>query len=65
MMNKVASQTVIGKYARNSRLAAHPACRGPPTPPPARYHTAKTHNCCRECPQIAAQQLPEALCEII
>jgi len=42
MMNQVASQTKSEKYARNSHLAAHPAWRGPPTPPPARYHTAKT-----------------------
>jgi len=31
-------------YARNRYLAAHPACRGSPIPPPPRYHTAKTHS---------------------
>src|SRR5215207_1389626 len=38
------SKSKSENYARNGHVAVHPACRGPPTPPPERYHTAKTQS---------------------
>ena len=40
----VASRPKSEKYARNGRIAAHPPGQGRPTPPPARYHAAKTQS---------------------
>ena len=39
----IAAKPKSENYARNGQAASHPACRGPQRPPPARYHTAKTH----------------------
>ena len=44
MMNQVAFQTEIGKICSKQSPLAHVACRGPPIPPPSRYHTAKTRS---------------------
>jgi hypothetical protein len=41
---RVAAKPKSENYARNGQAASHPACRGSPRPPPARYHTAKTHS---------------------
>ena len=41
---RVASKPKSENYARNGQAASHPAGRGPPRPPPARYHTAKTQS---------------------
>ena len=46
-ITQVAFQTEPEKFARNGHGTAHRPCRGPPKPPPVRYHTAKTQSCPR------------------